>query len=152
MQISSAEYILLELFHDELNFVNPINQLLLDEVIHQLRQDVIPGLNFFIQHSNPIISQLAIQLAEDNYTLSENWDLKYGIKIDSEGLNVKKTIEHALYAYKEKRLRDMILELKESLKNTGDENDISITLSEIKKMESFKSQVNKLLGRIITGS
>ncbi len=152
MQISAAEYILLELFHDELNFVNPINQLLLDEVIHQLRQDIIPSLNYFVHHSNPVVSQLAIQLAEENYTLSENWDIKYGIKIEQEGLNIKKTIEHSLYAYKEKRLRDMILELKESLKNSSDENDVSITLSEIKKMESFKSQVNKLLGRIITGN
>jgi DNA primase len=152
IQISVAEYILLELFHDELNFVNPINQLLLDEVIHQLRQDIIPSLNYFVQHSNPVVSQLAIQLAEENYTLSENWDIKYGIKIEQEGLNIKKTIEHSLYAYKEKRLRDMILELKESLKNPLDENDVSITLSEIKKMESFKSQVNKLLGRIITGN
>jgi DNA primase len=152
MQISSAEYILLELFHDELNFVNPINQLLLDEVIQQLKKDVIPSLNYFIQHANPLISQLAIQLSEENYTLSENWDIKYGIKVDHEGFNIKKTIEHALYSYKEKRLRDMIFELKESLKTTIDENDISITLSEIKKMESFKSQVNKLLGRIITGT
>jgi len=151
MQISAAEYILLELFHDELNFVNPINQLLLDEVIHQLRLDVIPALNYFVQHNNPLISQLAIQLSEENHILSENWDLKYGIKIENEGFNIKKTIEHALYAYKEKRLRDMIAELKESLKNSLDENDTSITLSEIKKMESFKSQVNKLLGRIITG-
>jgi len=151
MQISAAEYILLELFHDELNFVNPINQLLLDEVIHQLRLDVIPALNYFVQHNNPLISQLAIQLSEENHILSENWDLKYGIKIENEGFNIKKTIEHALYAYKEKRLRDMIAELKESLKISLDENDTSITLSEIKKMESFKSQVNKLLGRIITG-
>lgn len=150
IQISASEFILLELFHDELNFVNPINQLFLDEFVQQLKNDFIPQLSFFVYHKNPAIAQLVIGITEQHYELSENWEVKYGINIEQESYNLKKNIEHALYAYKEKRLKDMIFELKESLKLNINEDDTSITLSEIKKLESFKAQVNKLLGRIIT--
>jgi DNA primase len=150
IQISASEFILLELFHDELNFVNPINQLFLDEFVQQLKNDFIPQLSFFVYHKNPAISQLVIGITEQHYELSENWEVKYGINIEQESYNLKKNIEHSLYAYKEKRLKDMIFELKESLRSNINEDDTTITLSEIKKLESFKAQVNKLLGRIIT--
>lgn len=149
MQISVAEYILFELFHDELNFVNPINQLLLDEFVHQLKDDRIPNESYFTHHVNPAISQLAIQLTEDNHLLSDNWVEKYGIHIEHESLNVKKTVEQALYIYKDKRLQDMIFELKESLKDNSNFDDVMMTLAEIKKYEAFKSRVNQLLGRTI---
>jgi DNA primase len=149
MQISVAEFILVELFHDELNFVNPINQLLLDEYIHELREDRIPKESYFLMHPNPAVAQLAVQLTEDAYQLSENWLNKYGVHIEMEIHNVKKTIEHALYVYKDKRLMDMINELKETLKDPKNDDDLFITLSEIKKYEMFKARVNKLLGRTI---
>ncbi|MCD6068064.1 MAG: primase [Bacteroidetes bacterium] len=149
MQISVAEFILVELFHDELTFVSPVNQLLLDEYVHELREDRIPQENYFIMHPNPAISQMAVQLAEDAYQLSENWLNKYGVHIETEIHNVKKTVEHALYVYKDKRLMDMIQELKETLKDPENDDEMFMTLSEIRKYESFKARVNKLLGRTI---
>jgi len=149
MQISVSEYILFELFHDELNFVNPINQLLLDEFVHQLKDDRIPNEGYFVHHVNPAVSQLAIQLTSEDHNLSENWAEKYGILIEMEGMNIKKTVEQALYIYKDKRLQGMIHELKESLKDNDNFEEVMITLSEIKKYESFKARVNQLLGRTI---
>ena len=66
-----------------------------------------------------------------------------------EGMNIKKTVEQALYIYKDKRLQGMIHELKESLKDNDNFDDVMMTLSEIKKYESFKARVNQLLGRTI---
>lgn len=149
MQISVSEYILFELFHDELNFVNPINQLLLDEFVHQLKDDRIPNEGYFVHHVNPAVSQLAIQLTAEDHNLSNNWAEKYGILIEDESLNIKKTVEHSLYIYKDKRLQGMIHELKESLKDNDNFDEVMITLSEIKKYESFKARVNQLLGRTI---
>lgn len=149
MQISVAEFILFELFHDELNFINPINQLLLDEFVHQMREDVIPGEGYFLMNTNPAISQLAIQLTQEDHQLSENWALKHGVHTEHEAYDIKKMVERVLYIYKDKRLQDMIFELKESLRDNANDDDMFITLSEIKKFESFKARVNKLLGRVI---
>lgn len=149
MQISVAEFILFELFHDELNFINPINQLLLDEFIHQMREDVIPGESFFLMNTNPAISQLAIQLTQEDHQLSENWAAKHGVHTEHEAHDIKKMVERILYVYKDKRLQDMIFELKESLRDNANDDDVFITLSEIRKFESFKARVNKLLGRVI---
>ena len=148
-ELSVAEYIIFELLHDELQLIDPVFQLVLDEFVHQMRNDIIPLQQHFIHHANPAISQIAIDLVNINYSLSENWTKKYSILVGHETDNLKKTVQHSLFVYKDKRLQQLLKSQQESLRTTHNDDDIMMTLANIKHLDALKSRVNKLLGRTI---
>jgi DNA primase len=151
-ELSAAEYIIFELLHDKLSFVDPVFQMVYEEFVHQMSSDKIPDQQFFLNHSNPAISQIAINIATENYEPSElsgNWERKHRITTDHESYNLKKTIGHDLFIYKDKRLDQLIKEYRESLKMATNEEEWTDILVNIQGLELLKLRVNKLLGRTI---
>lgn len=146
-EMTVAEYILMELYRDEIEFEDPIHQMILDEYGHEVSNERLPLLNFFIQHMNPAISNFAINNAQINYTLSEKWG-KFGVTVTDEKNEVKRSSEHILFSLKDKKLNAYILNLKEELKTLTYE-DVLKTQESIMKLEQNKKRINKLLGRII---
>lgn len=141
------EYILFELIKDEIDFEDPINQLILDEFKHEIDNHRLPLLNYFIQHPNPAISTFAINNAQINYNLSEKWG-KFGVLVSDEKNEVKRSAEHALLSLKDKKLTHYISEMKEQLKDKPFEEVLKLQ-EKIMKLEQEKKNLNKLLGRII---
>jgi DNA primase len=148
-ELSAAEYIIFELLHDDLAFVDPVYQMVYEEFIQRMGEDVIPDQQYFLHHPNPAISQVAVNMVADNYELSENWTKKYGIIVGKESDNLKKTIEHDLFIYKDKRLMQLMKEQRELLKSATNDEEITDLLINIKGLEMLKLRVNKLLGRTI---
>jgi len=145
--LSVDEYILFELKIDEIEFEDPVNQMILDEFIHELENDRLPLLTYFVQHQNPAISTFAINNAQVNYNLSEKWG-KFGVSVTDEKNEVKRSAEHVLYSLKDKKLNKHILELKEELKEMAF-TDVLVLQERIMQLEQSKKRINKLLGRII---
>lgn len=141
------EYVVFELLRDEIEFEDPINQLILDEFKHELQNHRLPLLNYFIQHQNPAISTFAINNAQINYSLSDKWG-KFGVLVTDEKNEVKKSAEHVLYSLKDKRLNKHIMEMKESLKTLAFEDVLKVQ-ERIMYLEQEKKNLNKILGRII---
>jgi len=135
------------LLRDEIEFEDPINQLILDEFKHELQNYRLPLLNYFIQHQNPAISTFAINNAQINYSLSDKWG-KFGVLVTDEKNEVKKSAEHVLYSLKDKRLNKHIMEMKESLKTLAFEDVLKVQ-ERIMYLEQEKKNLNKILGRII---
>ncbi len=148
-ELSAAEFIIFELLHDNLELIDPVYSMILDDFINQMRVDTIPTEKYFINHPNPAIASVATRMASAEYNLSENWLKKYGVLVAKETDNLKKTIEHDLYIYKEKRLQRLIEQEKESLKVPLEDESLQNTLVEIKTLELLRARVNKLLGRTI---
>ncbi|MFL5752973.1 MAG: DNA primase [Bacteroidia bacterium] len=148
-ELSVAEYIIFELVHDQLSFVDPIYQMVYEEFVHQMSEDRIPDQQYFLHHPNPAISQVAINLVAQNYELSDNWTKKYNIHVGKETDNIKKTIEHDLFIYKDKRLHELIKEQRELLKTVSNDEDLTDIIITIKGLETLKQRVNKLLGRTV---
>ena len=67
-EMTVDEYIIMELCRDEIDFEDPIHQMIMDEFMHEISNERLPLLNFFIQHQNPAISTFAINNAQINYT------------------------------------------------------------------------------------
>lgn len=141
------EFILFELIKDEIDFEDPINQLILDEFKHEIDNNRLPLLNFFIQHPNPAISTFAINNAQINYNLSEKWG-KFGVFVSDEKNEVKRSAEHLLWSLKDKKLSHFISEMKEQLKDKPFDEVLRLQ-EKIIKLEQEKRNLNKLLGRII---
>ncbi len=148
MEVTVAEYVFYELKRDEISFLNPVFSLFADEFLHQLLEGTIPDQKYFIHHSNPAVSQVAINLVSNDYKLSDNWS-KFGILIEEEKHLLKKSVQHALFSLKEKRLMEMITRRQEELKTITSHEDLELALYELKHLQVMKARVNKLLGRTI---
>lgn len=149
MEISIAEYVLNELMHDELSFIDPVYQMFLYEFILQMKDGALPTAQYFTNHSNPNISSTAINLLASNHALSDNWKTRHGIYIGHETDNLKKTVDHDLYIYKEKRLQKLLRDEKEKLRNAASDEEVQQLLISIQQLDALKTRANKLLGRTI---
>lgn len=145
--LTISEYVLFELMRDEINFLNPIHQMILDEYTHQLQQGSLPEFNYFKHHLNPAISTFAIDMASSASELSDKWQT-FGVLVEKEIYNLKRSVTHTLYSLKEKRLSQILKEKQDLLKTAPEEEHESI-LKEILHLSKVKINVNKLLGRIV---
>jgi DNA primase len=146
-ELTIAEYVMFELMRDDINFLNPIHQMILDEYTHQLQAGSLPEFNYFKNHLNPAISTFAIDMASSTSELSDKW-ASFGVLVEKEIYNLKRSVTHTLYSLKEKRLGQMLKEKQDSLKTTPEEEHEAI-LREILYLSKKKINVNKLLGRIV---
>ncbi len=149
IEISIAEYILNELLQDQLSFIDPIYQMFLYEFLLQMKEGKLPSASYFTNHNNPTISTTAINLISQNHILSDNWKSRHNIYISHETDNLKKTAEHDLYAYKEKRVQKLLRVEIEKLRTTTNEDEVQNLLVSIQKLDAQKAVANKLLGRTI---
>ncbi len=146
-QLTVCEFVMFEIWRDNIQFINPIHQLVLDEFQHQLEEENIPDFQYFIHHANPAIAQVAIDFASFSDTVSPKWE-KLGVEIPKEIHLIKKGVEHQLYSLKDKRLSQFIKDAKELTRNADPfENENVFTF--VMQLEQQKKRVNKLLGRTI---
>jgi DNA primase len=148
LDITLAEFILMELWRDGIAFENPLHQVVLDEYIHELSNYRLPGIQHFTNHNNPVISTFAINNIQDQSLLSPNWEKKYGVLVPSLVSTAKRSSGHALFSFKGKILADYKREKQDMLKVASEMGQTEI-LSDIKKIDSLLSRVNKLMGRIV---
>lgn len=149
MEVTVGEYIFFELNRDGIVFLNPVFQLFADEYQHELINKKIPSKNYFIYHSNPAVSQVAVNLISNDYSLSEHWNTRYGILVEEEKFMLKKSVQKALFSLKDKRLMQHIKEKQEELKKVLTQQELESIMIELKILHVMKLRVNKLMGRTI---
>jgi DNA primase len=147
VEITLAEYILFELWRDEISFENPIHQTVLDEFILEISNQRIPDQHYFANSPNPLISSFVINHIMNSYELSSKWN-HFGVYVTSEVTNIKKGTQHLLFSLKEKKLNVFIAEKQEQLRNAPEE-EIETIQREIIHLNNLKGRVNKLLGRVV---
>lgn len=146
IELTVSEYIMFELLRDDIQFQNPIHQMVLDEYMHQMQHEKLPNSAYFIHHTNPVISSFAIGISSNNEELSEKWKT-FGVTVEKEVYSLKKAVQHAIYSLKEKRLNQIIVEKEELLK--AEPEDSEEILKELVRLIRLKKDVNRLLGRIV---
>lgn len=146
-QLTVCEFIIFELWRDNLQFINPMYQLVLDECQHYLEQENIPTTQTFLNHQNPVISQFALNIASFSDVVSPGWG-KFGVDVPMEINSLKKGIEHRLFSLKDRRLNTIIFSAKENLK-TADPFENEDVFKYLMQLEIQKKRVNKILGRTI---
>ncbi len=147
LEITISEFILYELWRDQISFENPIHQVILDEYILELSHDRIPTIQHFSMSQNPIISSFVINNIINNYELSNKWET-LGVYISEEINDIKKSTENLLFSLKEKKINSFINQKQDLLKLTSPEETENI-IKEIIQLIELKKRVNKLLGRIV---
>ena len=104
--------------------------------------------NFFIQHPEPSLSSLFVDLMTFPYNL-DNWERKE-IFVDGEDKKLRRAVIEAIYAYKSKRIGRMIKDNQQLLHDTmklGGEVDPH--LEKQMTLERIKKEINAKLGRTV---
>ena len=101
--ISVAEYIINEILDDELEFRNLLYRKVFEEVNMLLQSGEVIDVKHFVNHEEPAISQLAVDLLSSPYSLSKVHSRK-GASVETEDMTLKKNVPKALVEYKRKIL------------------------------------------------
>ena len=152
-QYTVGTYIAEELGRDEIALQTPIfAQILNETILHQSDQN-FTAERYFINHPDPAISKLAVDLAEEKYQLS-----KYHSKtqtIMSEAERVGEIVDRLLLDYK---LSIVDMELKEALDQLSQPAIMNDTTKSIevmtrcKQLMEIKQQMSKMLGDRVIGA
>ncbi|MBL7922349.1 MAG: DNA primase [Bacteroidia bacterium] len=145
LEITLGEFIIFELWRDEIAYENPLYKVVLDEYIEQLKDHRLPDVKHFLQSPDPLISSFAVNHVIDKHEVSPKW-INFGVLVPKEIDLAKKDAEKTLFSFKSRKLNAYINSIRESLKTISYEESIEI-LEEIKRLDILKSRVNKLLGR-----
>jgi DNA primase len=145
--ISAAYLIIHELQHDNIVLENLLYNSIFNEFVQQLEKDLVPDYSFFINHENPAISALTVDLISSPYTLS-NWE-QHSIYITQEEDILKKSVLNAVYALKSRRLEIMIHDIQKRLKEKPEEGEMITLMQTQHQLLEAKKVFNALLGRII---
>ncbi len=148
--VTVGTFILEEFEHDDLKFLNPLHQQILDEYKQHCIDDTFNVEKFFLYHSNTKISQLAANLITEKYALSKvHSKVK---KVDTDVDRLIELIPRVIYEFKNSLIlhdiRQKLIELKAAsdAKNSLLANKI---MMEMAGLENVKKQLSKELGERI---
>jgi DNA primase len=119
--ISVAEYIINEILNDELEFRNLLYRKVFEEVNALLQTGEVIEIKHFVNHEDPNVSKLAVDLLSSPYSLSKVHQRK-GASVETEDMLLKKNVPKALIEYKRKILEIAQREKEEQIK-TAQEGD-----------------------------
>jgi DNA primase len=147
VEIPVASLLVHELEHDQIVLENPVYNAIYKEFVEQLSNEAIPDYNHFINHQNTDVAYLTVDLISTPYSLSK-WE-QHQIYPTMEENILKKSLYHAIYALKSRKLEMMIHGIQNKLKEQPPEEEMITLLQTQQQLIEAKKTFNSLLGRII---
>ena len=152
-EITVAEYVASELAMDEIAFTTPLFAEVLQELLPHVGEKGFTAVRYFVNHANPELSRLAVDLIEEKYQLS-----KYHSKtqtVVSEADRLDDIVHHLMIDYKHALVE---IELKDTLnmmRQPDIMNDLTKcmeTMARYKELTEIKQQMAKYLGDRVINS
>lgn len=147
IEIPLAALAIHELQHDNIVFENALYHSIYKEFVQHLDNEKVPDYNYFISHENTAISYLTVDLISSPYFLS-NWE-QHSIYTTMEEDVLKKSLYHAVYALKSRRLEMMIHDIQKRLKENPPDEEMMTLMQTQHQLLKTKKELNILLGRIV---
>ena len=144
---SVAAYITEELEIDEITLQTPVFAQILSEAVQHSSDESFVAERYFINHPNPEISKLAVDLAEEKYQLSKYHSKTQTVMSEAERLG--EIIPHLLIDYK---MSIIDMDLKETLNKLrlpevmNDPEKSMEIMAHYKQLMELKQQMAKVLG------
>lgn len=111
--------------------------------------------DFYTQHPEPEIQQIAINLITSPYELSENWEKRYEITLQSQKSPELNFSEDSIQALKRFRLRKIVrmcVKNQEEIKNltqSGDMEKLMVHMKVQQKLLTIRNDLAKELGTVV---
>ena len=144
-QMYVAQFIISEL-ENEVTFSNPNYQVIFKSFCDALENHDLLTQDYFTQHQDPIISQHAVDIVSNPYSMSAKWK-EHGIYTETEEMQLKMAVETAIYALKTVKIEEIIQSKQKELEN--DSSDSDVILTQINDLLKVKKEIAARLGRIV---
>ena len=127
VSLNVAQYVDYDLGSDGLSFSDERYNRILREAVEHADDPGFKADQYFMQHPDPAMSQLAAQLAIDNHQLSRSFELK------SSGSSLRQRIQHLILDFRMDIVNQRLKDIQRELKTVGSDLD---RMKEL--MEAFK--------------
>lgn len=149
---SVIEYFIREIEQDELEFYHPVYALLYSEICALQSKNEKITEQYFIQHTEELISKTVVDLITSAYDLSKIWK-RYENYYETEEMRLKEIVPEAMLAFKNEKVLKLMRETEDDLRFAQEQkNEERIQNLQIKfvVLNNLKMNLSKGLGdRII---
>ena len=143
--IKVSEYIFDELHQDSIIFSNSFYKNIYKEYFQLISEEKDLNINYFLQHEDSEIQQLAISFVSKKHEISSKWEDLHQIFTGDETKNLELTIEKSILSLKQAFIKSEVEKINTLIKT---EEDPSIQLiTKLTKLNKGLVIINKLLGR-----
>lgn len=154
--VSVGEYIIHELEMDGIVFDNPLYMQIIDEFKAHCHDEGFVAEKFYKFHVNDKISQLAIDLIAEKYTLSKihykqaiSENVKRAVKIPTDADRLYDLVPRLIYELKILLIKDKQNQLTLLLKQAGQDTETTARLMmQYEQLTRIRLQLSKELGRL----
>ena len=143
-----SAYIVSNIIEDELSFENATYQTIIEEYVKWMNEDKVPTHQDFISFPNPAINAVVIDVLSDKHQISENWE-RHNIFVTKEENQLNLAVLNSIYAFKLSKLNKLSDKLQTEIKESKNDDDTLILLSQLLGYQNAKKQLAAKLGRII---
>jgi DNA primase len=141
---TAANYIVVTLVQDEINFENQVFQKIFDHYKSLVEEEKEISNKALRLNQDLEIVEAVVSLVSTKYELSENWKVHHKIYVTTEDMKLRFALEHAVLALQLKRIELEIQDIQIKLKEVPEEEVVvdlltsQLTLIELKKIVSDK--------------
>lgn len=146
--IDVASFITSEILVDDLHFENKIYQDIFDHVNERLDAGIFTPEKYLINHTDPAISQMVINIMASPYSLSVNWELNK-IYVKKEEDKLQTSVMHSIMSFKSRKVERKLSVLLKEMQQLTEEEEIMEKLKTIKVLQDVLRKINHELGRTI---
>lgn len=148
--ITVGQYITEEIRNDELEFQNLVFKKIFDEYGRLMSEDKIPDNRHFINHPDPQVSQLAVDLLSSRHKLSRIWE-KHKATSDEDPDFLQRAVPKAIQVYKSKVLKIAIKRLMDDLGHlpSSQKEDVDDILGKLNQLNDLINKMSKDLDRVM---
>jgi DNA primase len=150
-KVTVGQHIISEILSDDLEFKNLIYKKVFDEYRRYLELGQEIDIRTFINHPEPEISQLAVNLLTNRHKLSKIWNKHKAVPVDEEDA-LSESMPKAILVYKSKVMQMVIGRLHEDLRGLKPKeqlHEVNELLVRLRTINELKNQISKELDRII---
>jgi len=141
-----ADYIISQITDDELEFEQPVFESIFSEITFNVSQGLVPGEKHFVNHADPAISAMVVDMLTEQYTLSPIWG-KHGAYVESEDKKLKEMVPETVLKFKSEKIKKMQKELRKAIvEASGDDEKVAELQERYKVMTSLQKKISAGLG------
>ena len=141
LKMNVAQFVAYDLGNDGLSFGNDLYNRILQEAVEHSEDEGFKAENYFTQHPDVEVSQVAHRLAVDNYQLGRNFQKEPTTK------ELRQLVEHLDLDFRYNIVTSRQKEIMRDMKTEKDMARVKELMSEYQSLSELCQMIGKMLGR-----
>ena len=141
VNLNVAQYVDYDLSSDRLSFSSPLYNTILQEAVEHSAEPDFKAFNYFMQHPDPAISQLAAALGIDSHQLSKSFEMK------TSEASLRQRVQHLILDFRLDIVSQQLKRIQQQMKEAGaDMEKLRPLMDEYKEMLELRNALARQRG------